>query len=84
MVDLLSFWTGCSTVRQEQDSLCVTFDGGVNVLPLPETCFKKIILPEKHTVYEDLKKKHGHSFTLWFQWFYFHLRYCTNSSVDPC
>ena len=56
MVDLLSFCTGCSTVRQEQGSLCVTFDGGVNVLPLSETCFKKIILPEKHTVYEDFKK----------------------------
>ena len=56
MVDLLSFWTGRSTVCQEQDSLCVTFDAGVNVLPLSETCFKKIILPEKHTVYEDFKK----------------------------
>jgi hypothetical protein len=56
MVDLLSFWTACSTIRQEQDSLSVTFDGGVNVLPLSETCFKKIILPEKHTVFEDFKK----------------------------
>ena len=56
MVDLLSFWTGCSTIHQEQDWLAVTFDGEVNVLPLSETCFKKMILPEKHVVYEDFAK----------------------------
>lgn len=56
MVDLLSFWTGCNTIRQDQNSLLVAFDGGVNMLPLSETCFKKIILPEKHMTYEIFMK----------------------------
>lgn len=57
MVDLLIFWTGGSRVQStDGNELLVSFDGGANMLPLSETCFKKIILPEKHNTYEVFKK----------------------------
>ncbi|XP_028412049.1 uncharacterized protein LOC114534777 [Dendronephthya gigantea] len=57
VVDIITFWTGSSKIDSTDDnSLLVTFDGGANMLPLAETCFKKVILPEKHNSYEVFKK----------------------------
>ena len=56
MLDLISFWTGGSTLQSGIDSLLVKFDGGANLLPLSETCFRTIVLPTKHTTYDDFKK----------------------------
>lgn len=56
MLDLLSFWTGGNRVRNDNDILLVKFDGGINDLPLSETCFKSIILPAKHSDYEAFKQ----------------------------
>ncbi|XP_078364127.1 uncharacterized protein LOC144648453 [Oculina patagonica] len=54
MVTLVHFWTGADTLPK--DSLRVKFDDGSNVLPLAETCFRTIVLPTKHTNYDDFKK----------------------------
>ncbi|XP_015768058.1 PREDICTED: uncharacterized protein LOC107346752 [Acropora digitifera] len=55
--DLLCFWTAVGTLVTKDGPLKVTFDDGALVLPLSETCFRKIILPTKHETYELFKAK---------------------------
>lgn len=56
MGDLLSFWTGATTIPTGKDSLLVKFDAGSNTLPLAETCFRTIVLPTEHTTYDEFRK----------------------------
>lgn len=56
MGDLLSFWTGATTIPTGKDSLLVKFDAGSNTLPLAETCSRTIVLPTEHTTYDEFRK----------------------------
>lgn len=53
----MCFWTAVGTLVTKDGPLKVTFDDGALVLPLSETCFRKIILPTKHETYELFKAK---------------------------
>ena len=57
LADLCCFWTGSKMLPPRSDSLYVAFDNVGNiVLPMAECCFFSLVLPVKHTSFEDFKK----------------------------
>ena len=57
MIDLISFWTGGTTIPSNHASMRIKFDGGANEMPLSETCFRNIILPTRHATYGIFRAK---------------------------
>jgi hypothetical protein len=55
LIDLVSFWTASNNVGYERELLLVKFNADCK-LPMSETCFKGLVLPSKHTTYEDFRK----------------------------
>lgn len=57
LVDLCCFWTASNILPPRSQKLHVTFDNvGNNVLPMAECCFFSLVLPVKHTNFEDFTK----------------------------
>ncbi|CAB3991436.1 PREDICTED: uncharacterized protein LOC107346752 [Paramuricea clavata] len=55
LVDLVSFWTAGSTIGYNDELLMVKFNADCK-LPMAETCFMGIVLPTRHTSYDDFRK----------------------------
>ena len=54
LVDLCCFWTGSNMLPPRSQRLYVSFDkDGSIVLPMAECCFFSLVLPVKHTNFEE-------------------------------